>query len=538
MGPTEKLEALNRLGVDSPTLLVVDDDSYVCRAIDRVMRHHGVTVYTASSAARGMKLLELHDVHVVLSDFNMPSGDDGITFLSTVRERYPALQRVLLTGGFLDPEDTERAFNDAGVQRFLTKPWAPSTLIETVEDCLEAWLRDVERERRFNVAHHERTQLQFDKANLEEQVHVHAALLERANMAWRRTFDAIANPLTLVDTDHAIQRANLAAARASGEEIRLLNGRKCHEVLFGHPSPCGACPVAKLGSDKETAEAELIDERRGRVWHVTTWPAGDGPSDNVPGALHVCHYQDITEKIELQKQMIMLEKMAAIGELAGCVAHELNNPLTGILSFSQFLNRKLSETPAAQSLASDIEEAARRCVSIVESLLDFARPSANPTEVVELDPADLLHNCVNVSRTYLSKRKGLQIRTDIPDDLFVIKGNSDEFKSLFLNLINNAAQAMDGVGMVTIEAENLGEERAIRVRVTDTGPGVPEAIRDKIFAPFFTTKAQNKGGTGLGLAIVKRAVDAHGGRIEVTCRAEGGARFTVTLPATPPRQDS
>ena len=524
--------------VESPAVLIVDDDELVCRSIDRVLQYHGVAVCTADSARHGFELLGDHEVHMVLSDFRIPGGEDGISFLSRVRETYPNLQRVLLTGDFLELEEIQRAINDAGVHRFLTKPWTPSTLVEAVRDCLEQWLSNVERERRMEVAQDENSRLLTDKANLQIQVARQFALVERANIAWRRTFDAIADPLTLVDAGHTLQRANLAAAREAGDDIRTLNGRRCFEALFGRADTCPVCPLVESKKRGAAAEIELADERTGRVWRITGWPTGEEGGDGVVNGLFVCHYEDITEAKALQRQVILLEKMAAIGELAGCVAHELNNPLTAILSFSQFLGRKLGDQEKLWDLAQNIEEAAQRCRAIVEGLLDFSRPSANPTEVVEINPIDLVENCITVASSYRSSKKNLRIERGLPAHLPPIKGNADELKSVFLNLINNAIQAIDGDGTVAISADLLVDERAICVRVCDTGPGIPEAIRDKIFQPFFTTKAQNKGGTGLGLAIVKRAIDAHSGRIEVSAGPRGGACFDIVIPVTPSLQES
>ena len=515
--------------VERPAVMVVDDDPPVRRALERVLRINGVTVYSADGPTTARSLLEEVEVHSIISDLKMPDGD-GISFLSWVRVAHPAVQRILLSGHY-EMQDVELAINRAGVHRFLSKPYATSTLVETVRQSIEQWAVAAERDRLLEVTTRQKEALLSLTADLEVKVAHRTALLERATRTWRSTFDSIDDPMALVDKEFRLRRANLAVASAAGDHIRSLIGRKCHEVLFGRPAVCNDCPLSQEGAFDTPRLVQIIDERNGRTWEVSAWPLTEEGQVADGEAWAVCHYKDVSEARALQRQVIMLEKLAAIGELAGCVAHELNNPLTGILTFSQIMRRGGASLEDVANLSEDIEEAARRCTRIVQSLLDFARGgTASSDALTTVDVVDLVGDCVNLAHFQLTGEEALEVVWAPPEGLTSVYGNIDALKSLFLNLINNAIQAMEREGTITITAAAVSDERMIRVVVEDSGPGVPEHLLDQVFQPFFTTKAKNKGGTGLGLAIVSNVVRDHGGRVYVENAPSGGARFIVELP--------
>jgi two-component system NtrC family sensor kinase len=522
--------------VETPAVLFVDDELLVRRTVQRTLFRDGFVVHLAESAREALAKLESGeiDVQVVVSDLMMP-GMDGIAFLAIVRERWPRLQRMLLTASD-EADKIQRAINEAGVHRFVHKPWEPPVLPATVRDCVEQWALLAERDRLQEITNRQNEALLSLTQELENKVQQRTVDLERASRDWRRTFDSIADPLTIVDGKLRIKRANTAVAHHAREDIRRIVGRRCHEVMFGRPEPCEGCPLAAGQVGEQSFD--LADARNGREWRVTTWPLHDSDPENGDEGASVCHYEDVTERVALQKQMIALEKLAAIGELAGCVAHELNNPLTAITSFTQIMRRMVGGNADLETFTVDILESAQRCTKIVQSLLDFARGGPAAYAFMEVDVNQVVTGCLRLAELQPMARRGhLKFETRLPVDLWRVRGNPDALKSVFLNLINNAIQAMHGEGTLTVEAENVSAERAVRVRVSDTGPGVPDALMHKIFEPFFTTKAKNEGGTGLGLAIVAKEIRTHGGEITVENLAERGACFEVNLPAIVPHQE-
>ncbi len=225
-----------------------------------------------------------------------------------------------------------------------------------------------------------------------------------------------------------------------------------------------------------------------------------------------------------QTQLVQAAKLAAVGELAAGVAHELNNPLTSVLGFAEL---SLTNPEVNSPLRHDLEVIAReagRARDIVRNLLDFARQT-KPQRM----PADVNHvlkHTLDLIRQHIEK-SGVVILEDYGSEVGILTLDSGQIKQVFLNLITNAAQAMPKGGTLSLRTFRLGDEVAISV--SDTGQGIPAEIQDRIFEPFFTTKATGEG-TGLGLSVSFGIVQEHGGRISVESRVGQGSTFTVWLP--------
>lgn len=232
-----------------------------------------------------------------------------------------------------------------------------------------------------------------------------------------------------------------------------------------------------------------------------------------------------------QAQLIQSEKLAAIGQLAAGVAHELNNPLTSVLGFSELLLRQTDpDDPNRRDLA-DIAEGARRARDIVRNLLSFARQSdfhRLPTDVNQM-----VQETLALSRRRLQK-SDIAVEERYAPDLPMLRLDVGRMKQVILNLITNALQAMPQGGTLTVTTERVGER--VAVRVADTGAGISAEHQSRIFDPFFTTKPVGQG-TGLGLSVSLGIVQEHGGQIDVESQEEAGSTFTVWLPVsqeTPP----
>ncbi len=280
--------------------------------------------------------------------------------------------------------------------------------------------------------------------------------------------------------------------------------------------------MAAIESHAQTSMA-LGNEICSREYIVSAYPlaiAGEPWSA-------VLYYRDATEERRLQREVIQQEKMAAIGMLAGGVAHEINNPLGGILAFTQLMKRDASGNPSLVSDLDEVERAAVRCKKIVSDLLDFSR-SSRDRERTTVDINILIEKIFPfLQREMRSLNVELDSRFD--PQLPQVLANPDRLQQVFINLMTNACHAMGKGGVLSISTEQEGDWVLVRVR--DTGKGIPQTIRDKIFDPFFTTKEPGKG-TGLGLSISYRIVKDHGG--EILCHSEEGkgTEFVVRLPAT------
>ncbi len=233
---------------------------------------------------------------------------------------------------------------------------------------------------------------------------------------------------------------------------------------------------------------------------------------------------------ESQHQLLHSAKQAAVGELAGGVAHEVNNPLQIILSRVQLM---LIQHPEAGRLSDDlrlIEHNVRRISRIIRALLGFARNNSQSEGWGAYDLAQAVQQACTLVRHQLTLHL-IEVEVDCPADLPRLQGNVGELEQVFLNLILNAQNAMPKGGRLLIAVRRDAE--LVELRFTDSGGGIPPANLDRIFEPFFTTRS-SLGGTGLGLAVSQRIVTNHGGTLSVESPPGQGATFIVRLPLQPP----
>jgi two-component system, NtrC family, sensor kinase len=303
--------------------------------------------------------------------------------------------------------------------------------------------------------------------------------LKEASLEWERTFDGIQDPVAIFDLEGNMLRANHAYAE--------LDPQTRSEKVF------------------ETFSYPIALNR------------GEQPTNIVN------HYVDVTLSHKLQKQMIQNEKMAAIGHLAGHIAHELNNPLTGVRSLAQVLiPQTLKGTNINKDLV-EVERAAERCQLIIKNLLEFSSGSVS-RKTISLN--EIVNRTLPLLKTAMSPfRQELhlseaEVTVDVEPQLM---------QQVFFNLVKNACQAMDENGTLTIETRVSSNGENAELVVSDTGSGMTPDILEHIFDFFFTTKSQGQG-TGLGLSMSKSIVDQFGGEISVDSQVGVGSRFSVRLP--------
>jgi two-component system NtrC family sensor kinase len=233
---------------------------------------------------------------------------------------------------------------------------------------------------------------------------------------------------------------------------------------------------------------------------------------------------------ESQTQLLQAEKIASLGRLAAGVAHEINNPLAGILIYAEIMKRDLGENAGARENLEVIISQTVRCQQIVNRLLEFSRQSLGQRTL--FDPNEIITRCVELIG-HQPLFHNIEINRDLDPELPQIIGDPGQLQQVFTNLLLNAADAMGGQGKFTITSRPAAGGDGVIFTFTDTGPGIPLEIRDKIFEPFFTTKPPGKG-TGLGLSIVYGVLQRHGGTIEVDSGPAGGTIFTIKLPLDSP----
>ncbi|MCS7025348.1 MAG: ATP-binding protein [Bryobacteraceae bacterium] len=235
-------------------------------------------------------------------------------------------------------------------------------------------------------------------------------------------------------------------------------------------------------------------------------------------------FDDITERSQLERQLIQADKLSSIGLLAAGVAHEVNTPLAVISSYAQMLAKQVSGDEAKAKLLDKIAKQTFRASEIVNSLLNFSRTSA--TDFDEVDLNKVLRETVSLIEHQFQKAR-IELILDLAEGLGPIRGNAGKLQQVFLNLLLNARDALENGGTIHIRSYVDGD--LARVSVADNGPGIAPEHLEKIYDPFFTTKGAKKG-TGLGLAVTYGIVKEHGGHIEVESRLGEGACFHLDFP--------
>ena len=342
------------------------------------------------------------------------------------------------------------------------------------------------------------------------------------------------NGVLAVTADGRVAVMNDVAYRILGLKPRTTDiGRHYTAVLKDEPDitrmVAGAFELSHLPN-----RAELRLKTTGKVIGYTLSQVRDARG-HVTGA--TLFFKDLTRVEQLEERERLRDRLAALGEMAAAIAHEVKNPLAGIEVMAGLLKRQLPESPDAQTILADIIKEAKMANAIVVEVLEFVRPIRLQVEHVSL--GDAITDAVTLSEGH-GPRGDVAVKVTIPTDLPAIQGDPYQLRQIFTNLLINAYEALNGRGTVRIVATTVPEEDlpgggdgmsgpTVQVDVIDDGPGIQPEVLDRIFSQFFTTKPQ---GSGLGLAIVRKIVDAHDGRIDVTSRPGAGTAFRVTLPVS------
>ena len=355
--------------------------------------------------------------------------------------------------------------------------------------------------------------------------------VEDLKRRWMETVDAIPDPLMMVNDRFEIIKANKAIVTPGKYPIKEIIGKACHQIFADRDTPCPGCPKIRQEAGEDQGESwEFENPGNDRFYEVTVRQLheAEGQPD-----VTLMIYRDRTEARQLRSRLLQHEKLASIGLLAGGVAHELNNPLGGILIFAQMLLRELPESSDHHRDVREIESATLRCKDIVENLLDFARaqPAGRRQAVTEsVDMCDAMEAALNFA-VVGGQDKHLNVRREYSLTGYHWTCNRNKMVQLFLNLIQNALQAMPDGGDLTLRSSirktKSGDQALFEVE--DTGSGIEKRDLDKVFDLFFTRKEPGSG-TGLGLSICHRIAEDSGGTMEVESCVNKGTVFRLVIP--------
>ncbi|MFV9690134.1 MAG: PAS domain-containing protein [Desulfobacteria bacterium] len=370
-----------------------------------------------------------------------------------------------------------------------------------------------------------------ERKQAEESLRASETKFRSLSREFHTLLDAIPDSLVLLSPDLKVLWSNKSAANALKKDGTDPDGQRCYTLWHGRSSVCEACPVVK--SFRSGKEEELqLSTPDGKFWDVRAFPV-KAENGKVRSVIEVS--VDITEKRTLQAEAMQAAHLASLGELAAGVAHEINNPINGIINYAQILIDESGAESGSGDIANRILKDGDRIANIVRSLLSFARAGKNEKSAVRI--SELLADVLALTGTQLRK-ESIKITVDIPEDLPEIIAHPKEIEQVFLNIINNARYALNRKYQGAHRDKSLevtGERVIVKncpyVRITfhDHGTGIPDHLRDKVVAPFFSTKPKGVG-TGLGLSISHGIINDHGGSLKIDSIEGKFTKVIIDLP--------
>lgn len=349
--------------------------------------------------------------------------------------------------------------------------------------------------------------------------------LKQAASEWRTTFDSITDWVSIHDKEHKITRVNMACAGGFDLRPEEMIGKTCYEVYHGTGAPVSNCPHLITMKTGRPATEEFFLASKGIYMEITTSPVFND-NGQITSTVHVA--RDITERKKMEEQLIIADRLASIGELASGIAHELNNPLTSVIGFSQLVLQEDIPDNIRRDL-DVVNSEAQRTAEVVKNLLTFARKHTPVKQPVNMNA--IIKKVLEL-RNYEQKVNNIVVNTNLASDLRQVMADYFQLQQVFLNIIINAEHFMieaNRGGILAIVTDEVGGY--VRATFNDNGPGITQEVLGHVFDPFFTTKEVGKG-TGLGLSICHGIVSEHGGRIYVESEPGKGASFIIELPAS------
>jgi len=537
-------------------ILIVEDDSDNRKILRYAIEDHQCEVIEARDGREGLEMAAKHKPDFIVSDALMP-GMDGFQFLRAVKqdESLQSIPFIFYSAVFTKYNDAELAIS-LGAEGFIIKPKNPEEFWEELKQLIEEYRMKTEKTLTAEIISDEGEYLRkhgetinkklADKIEELKQEIVKRKQTEEelaeTKKEWEEIFQAIGNPALILDPEYTILSVNKAAAKALGSSPEELKGKKCYSCFHKADAPAEGCPMSGLLQSHNLETVDMEIEALNGIFLVSCTPVFD-EQGSLKKIIHIA--TDITErrkaeeeKKRLESQLLQAQKMEAVGQLAGGVAHDFNNILTSIITYCYFLKMKMKKDEPLSTYVDNILNSSEKAAGLIRNLLTFSRK-----QVIHLRPVDLhdiIKNVEKILRRVLSE--DIELKTELTERVATVMADSVQIEQVLMNLVTNARDAMPDGGTLTISTDTFttgngsaktqdngkGETYAV-LSVKDTGAGMDENIKGRIFEPFFTTKKMGKG-TGLGLSMVYGIIKQHAGSVDVDSAPGKGTTFKVYLP--------
>jgi PAS domain S-box-containing protein len=360
------------------------------------------------------------------------------------------------------------------------------------------------------------------------------AKIQKAAEEWQSTFDSVQEQVMILDKDFRVTRVNAPALSFLGLPLEGILGKHCFALMHETNKPADLCPVPRMMETKMHEERELYDEKTNSWFQVSVAPILDNQGQ-ITRVVHAIrdltqHKKAEAEAFNARRELLRTERLLRMGELTASLAHELNQPLTSILSNARaalrFLEAGRLETDQLREILEDIARDDKRAGDIIRSLRSMIKPEEGDQEIISMN--DVL---TEVSTLFHSEAiiRNIGIEMDCANLLSLVSINKIQIQQVLINLMMNAAESMlDALDVRKIVLQTRAiDGGAVQVAVRDFGPGVEEEDLGKLFEPFFTTK---RSGLGMGLSLSRSIIEAHGGHVWVKNNPDRGATFYFDLP--------
>lgn len=363
----------------------------------------------------------------------------------------------------------------------------------------------------------------IENARLYEQV-------LKSKIEWEETFRALTDPILIIDQNYNIIRCNDRLSGLPGQAGGVPEKSKCYSYVWGRKEKCELCLLDEVNKNGAPAYRRIQLET-GQTFDVHYYPVFKEDRE-IYSVIH--HIKDVTEQIKIEAQLVQSGKLAAIGEMAAGVAHELNNPMTVIIGNAQMIMRDAGIPEGNLELLRDIYNCGLRCKKIIQNLLTFSRQDPQPRSRTSLN--NVVERVLSLIR-YQINRNNVDIELNLDPNLPEVLASEQQLDQVLINFLLNARDALENRCehkkiIISTGVRKSGDIAYVAATVEDNGEGIPQENMVKIFNPFFTSKETGRG-TGLGLSVSLGIAEAHGGTIEVSSQPGRGSSFTLLIPAHP-----
>ncbi len=507
------------------SVLVVDDELLIRKLCGDILAAEGYRVLTAADAEAGLRIAAQEAVVAIVLDLMMPRMD-GITAIHELAKVVPDVPVIVCTA-FSSQRHIIGALR-SGAYDFLPKPFQPQDLVSAVRRSADrhrllAENRGLLAELTAKVEELSRLQAataDFAKA-LEAEVERKTLGLQHSTQLTENIVANMGSGLLATDLEGRINRLNPTGAETLRLSREEWEGRRLLDVF---PE---AGELLRVGPGTREITLQLADGSRIPLGFNSSYLYD--PEGRREGVIVV--FRDLSEIKALQDQIRHKDRLATIGEVAAKMAHEIKNPLAGISYVAQILKREVSFEPSHRELVQAMFSEINRLNGLIEDLLLYGRPTR-----LALAPQDLhkiWEDIVHLSKEELDARS-LALAWDLDPAVPPIALDGNRMRQVFLNLLKNAIEATPAGGRIVVRTRHAaapsgGADGWVEIGIEDTGQGIAEQDRDRIFELFYTTKPS---GSGLGLPICRRIVEEHGGIISVGSRPGAGGIFTIRLPTS------